>query len=722
MFEIAPNKFVDNELNIPESGNGIPDMLDEAAHQVRFYYRMRKELIAKGYGTGGVGGSRVFGDLWGSGEDSDNSAADVNRDWYCLGEDPWMTLRYAGLAAQMGICLKKICKTDPQGIDWQKEAIEAYNWANANVKSTDYPVKYDFDFVKERAYAAANIYRLTAIASYNTQFVTDMNDFKADTDIKSGLFSSMAPYMYALSPSTLSTDAALMAKIKTNIESTADFVAAYLTGESRAMRWAGNFWQPLGIGQATTPMVFNIVMGHNLLKTSNPTKALSFINVIQTTCDYFLGTNPLNITWISGVGERYPIGIFKMDSFYSGTPVINDNTGYNVPTIGYVPYGPHGRCDWWGCDGASGSLSTHYSDQYVFPKGQTNWPGHEWWFDQRPGIPASENTVWQTGAPSLFAYAYLCAEPVTNLCTQATAFTPKVYSQNTLRYPYQFTVCTDPNSTCGSIVTTPKPNLVDVLKITPAPVIDGKTTESYWTLDKKIEKNTVGTSDNLAQFDTKWDNTNLYISINVSDKSVNGTGGVSLFDQDGIELYIDANNGKTATYETNDFQFGFGYSTAAAWESTNRTTGVVFAFSQTTGGYSFEVKIPWTTLGITPAANLKFGLDVAVNDNDNGTSRGSQLMWNGNGDNWTNTSAWGEAKLSNSLITSTEYSYQTSSLAFPNPFTSSIYLSKPQSWILYNNVGQKIKNGNSNEINGSELLNGLYLLQLEDGSIHKLKK
>jgi len=30
-FEIAPSNFSDGELNIPESGNGIPDILDEAA-------------------------------------------------------------------------------------------------------------------------------------------------------------------------------------------------------------------------------------------------------------------------------------------------------------------------------------------------------------------------------------------------------------------------------------------------------------------------------------------------------------------------------------------------------------------------------------------------------------------------------------------------------------------------------------------------------------------
>ena len=58
-WEAAPDHFRDNELNIPESGNGIPDILDEASWLLRFYYRTRHEIIQQGYGTGGVGSARI---------------------------------------------------------------------------------------------------------------------------------------------------------------------------------------------------------------------------------------------------------------------------------------------------------------------------------------------------------------------------------------------------------------------------------------------------------------------------------------------------------------------------------------------------------------------------------------------------------------------------------------------------------------------------------------
>ncbi|RYG25873.1 hypothetical protein EON82_05540, partial [bacterium] len=54
-YELNPKAFRDGELNIPESGNGAPDILDEAAWLPRFCHRLRQELLAKKYATGGIG-------------------------------------------------------------------------------------------------------------------------------------------------------------------------------------------------------------------------------------------------------------------------------------------------------------------------------------------------------------------------------------------------------------------------------------------------------------------------------------------------------------------------------------------------------------------------------------------------------------------------------------------------------------------------------------------
>ena len=52
LYEAFPDHFVDGELNIPGSGNGLPDLLDEARWLLRFYHRTRHAILAAGYGSG----------------------------------------------------------------------------------------------------------------------------------------------------------------------------------------------------------------------------------------------------------------------------------------------------------------------------------------------------------------------------------------------------------------------------------------------------------------------------------------------------------------------------------------------------------------------------------------------------------------------------------------------------------------------------------------------
>jgi len=139
-FETAPGNFSDGELSLPESGNGIPDLLDEAAWLPRFCHRLRHELVKKGWGTGGVG-LRVCGDHFGGDTRKDGttkaSYEDVDRQWIVSGEDPVSTFRYAAIAAHLAWCLQSIGKADPEKVDWRAEARESYAWAMAHTTAKE---------------------------------------------------------------------------------------------------------------------------------------------------------------------------------------------------------------------------------------------------------------------------------------------------------------------------------------------------------------------------------------------------------------------------------------------------------------------------------------------------------------------------------------------------------------------------------------------------------
>ncbi|MEM6698861.1 MAG: glycoside hydrolase family 9 protein, partial [Bacteroidota bacterium] len=110
LYEHFPNT-VDVDLNIPESDNDLPDVLDEARWLIRFYKRLKDETESKNWTSGGVPGSRIFPDLWGDDFGGDDgtiargSWEDNDRWWVVSGEDPVQTFAYAASAAQFAFLL-----------------------------------------------------------------------------------------------------------------------------------------------------------------------------------------------------------------------------------------------------------------------------------------------------------------------------------------------------------------------------------------------------------------------------------------------------------------------------------------------------------------------------------------------------------------------------------------------------------------------------------------
>lgn len=405
LFESGKDKFNDGELNIPESGNGLPDVLDEASWLLRYFQRAKEEIKQKGWGTGGIPGSRVFGDLWGSdapGDVGQGSWEDVQRDWYVLGEDPWTSYKYAACSAQLAYILQGLQRTDPGGIDWKQEAISAYEWAELNASSQDKQRK-DFDLNDNRLYAAAALYRLTGESKYHSAAIPIIDKV---TSIDMGRLDQMfGIWMYLLSGNQV-RDSKTLNHVKELVTISAEkYLSA--SAEKRAARWGGDFSFPMLVGQGSTPMVTPGVFGF-LANKQNQVLSKKYLTYLHTTADYFLGCNPLNITWISGVGERYPKGIFHLDWWYYDK---SDPTNREPVIKGVVPYGPWryedlGALGWWNPNWA-------YSDKSgtprIYPTNPTEWPGHERWFDMRVSPLSSEFTIHQNTVVAAFVYGFLTA-------------------------------------------------------------------------------------------------------------------------------------------------------------------------------------------------------------------------------------------------------------------------------------------------------------------------
>jgi hypothetical protein len=398
VYEMVPGNFSDGELNIPESGNGVPDILDEAAWLPRFCYRLRHELMDKGYATGGVG-LRVAGDAFGSDEKvlpdgrkvGQGSWEDVDRIYMASGEDPWSTYRYAGAAAHLALCFRIAGVQDPEGVDWAREAQEAYAWAEANTRPGDEDRGPSLG--QPRAYAAACLFRLAGEKSYERQFAADTAFVNSDTllwdDARYG------PMAYALGMRQFSLpDRELLTRIRGALLHTAD-EAAVNTLSKRALRWGGNYWMPMLVGQQTTPWVLEAAVGWALTEESDPGKASQYLAAVYTTCDYFLGGNSLNMTWATRLGPRHPNHVFHMDAWYNGKGEFHP---------GIIPYGPWRKDK----DLGQGPWDKDWPNQTLYPP-IDEWPGNERWYDNRCSPMNSEFTVHQNTGPAAAIFGFLCA-------------------------------------------------------------------------------------------------------------------------------------------------------------------------------------------------------------------------------------------------------------------------------------------------------------------------
>lgn len=202
-----------------------------------------------------------------------------------------------------------------------------------------------------------------------------------------------------------------------------------------------------------------------------------------------------------------------------------------------------------------------------------------------------------------------------------------------------------------------------IARLPQAPVLDGSP-DSLWAASavlatqqnvaKVIRGQVTSTADASSYFRTGWDAQNLYVLVDVSDDVISVDGPYP-WEDDSVELYIDADHTGGPAYDgVHDFQFVFrpGLDSVAVGSSSNsNTNGIQFATAvhgaaRPNGGYTIEVAIPWSTLGVVPSAASLIGFDVHVNDDDDGGARDGKLSWHASVDDaWTNPASFGSARL-----------------------------------------------------------------------------
>lgn len=140
-----------------------------------------------------------------------------------------------------------------------------------------------------------------------------------------------------------------------------------------------------------------------------------------------------------------------------------------------------------------------------------------------------------------------------------------------------------------------------------------------------------------------WDDDNLYVYATVKDAVLDKTG-AQTHEQDSLEVFIDEDNGKTASYGEDDKQYRINYNNEQSFNGKKCLAENVKSATKTIdGGYVVEAAFKWTD--IKPANGAKIGLEFQINDAKDGKRIGTLSWYDETGMGWSGSNVYGTVEL-----------------------------------------------------------------------------
>ncbi|MBD2868279.1 glycoside hydrolase family 9 protein [Paenibacillus sp. IB182493] len=285
-YEFYPDRFTDGQLNIPESGNGIPDLLDEIKFETDFLLKMQ-------HANGGF-------------------YSYVNRDpapnRFIMDGDGTqiptvMTANTAGILAHASVVFRSVPELQPYAEVLLESAKKGWTYLAANPQVIEQPSGPYNDNVdqNDRFYAAAALYRATGEAQYGDYVKANYTAF--ETIFSNETFShgingmEMIGFYHYLSASA--PDAAVKSWFTTKFTNWKNKVIETTMGAVWGNSTNEGFYWGANSNVASVPM--SLAIGSRL---TDQYDAQTVKKLAQSNLNYLLGINPLQLSYITGEGEH----------------------------------------------------------------------------------------------------------------------------------------------------------------------------------------------------------------------------------------------------------------------------------------------------------------------------------------------------------------------------------------------------------------------------------
>ena len=370
---IFPEAAAQTHLNLPESGNGLPDVVNEALWGLDVFKRMQLT-------NGGIRGGIESAEHPRRGETSWQESWSV----MAYAPDAWSSYVYAGVAARAAYVLEALDSPQAKSLaqDYRTSAEAAMVYGEQQGQAADQHAVKD-----ARNLAALELWRLTqnerwhdvflATTVFQTPEATSYEWDSHDQRHAAFLYAQLPPSQAKPNIQT-NTRLALIAEAEGSLE----------LSESTGFAWTRmEPWQPMGWGGGMgNPKLTTLLRAHAL------TQDEKYLKTALRAGQFSVGANPLNMTFTTGVGHRSPQHPLVIDQRILGQSA----------APGITVYGPIDLA-FFGDEWSVGEIAPQ-----VYPSIH-KWPATEAYFDMYLFPASTEFTIHQTMAPLAYAWGYFAA-------------------------------------------------------------------------------------------------------------------------------------------------------------------------------------------------------------------------------------------------------------------------------------------------------------------------
>ncbi|QPC84707.1 glycoside hydrolase family 9 protein [Phototrophicus methaneseepsis] len=341
LYERVPSAYPDGSLNIPESGNGVSDLLDEARWEVDFLLSMQ---VPEGQPQAGMVHHKLHDLRWGDipekppteyNNDNDHQSSYSGR--YVYPPSTTATYNMAAVAAQ--------CARIWQGIDDDyaerclNAAVRAFDAADENpialAGNTPGEGGGNYDDVRpqdEKYWAAAELFVTTGDTHYleamqSTPYLAQFGALYNDGAMTWGDTAALGTLSILLHAASLDAlDAETLTTMQEQLISVADDYLARIASEGYRLPMRNYVW-----GSNSVALNNAIILAYAYDQTGD----LRYLGGVTETMDYILGRNTFAFSFVTGYGtERAQ---HPHHRFWANEP----GRGFPAPPPGVVVGGPN---------------------------------------------------------------------------------------------------------------------------------------------------------------------------------------------------------------------------------------------------------------------------------------------------------------------------------------------------------------------------------------------